>query len=82
MVEVKTAFGGSGREVRTLREALADIGAARGWIVDQGSGIERLDTAIARAGFGSRERDARLGLAVAAERLRSHRSFARNGVDW
>ena len=51
VVEVKTAFGGSGREVRALREALADIGAARGWIVDQGSGIERLDAAIARAGF-------------------------------
>jgi len=51
VVEVKTAFGGSGRQVRVLRDALADIGAARGWIVDQGEGIERLDAAVARAGF-------------------------------
>ena len=51
VVEVKTAFGGSGREVRALREALADIGAERGWIVDQGNGIEPLDANIARAGF-------------------------------
>jgi predicted AAA+ superfamily ATPase len=51
VVEVKTAHGGSGRQVRALREALGDIGAGRGWIVDQGRGIERLDRAIARAGF-------------------------------
>ena len=50
-VEVKTAVGGSGRQVRTLREALVDIDAASGWIVDQGRGIERLDHAIARGGF-------------------------------
>lgn len=50
-VEVKTAIGGSGRQVRGMREALGDIGAARGWIVDQGRGIERLDHAIARGGF-------------------------------
>jgi predicted AAA+ superfamily ATPase len=50
-LEVKTAFGGSGRQVRVMREALADIGAERGWIVDQGRGIERLDRAIARGGF-------------------------------
>lgn len=51
VVEVKTAYGGSGRRVRALREALADIDAERAWIVDQGKGIERLDNAIARAGF-------------------------------
>lgn len=51
LIEVKTASGGSGRQIRVLREALADIGAARCWIVDQGRGIERLDEAIARAGF-------------------------------
>lgn len=51
VVEVKTAFGGSGRQVRVLREALADIGAARAWIVDQGRGVESLGAAIARAGF-------------------------------
>jgi len=50
-IEIKTAYGGSGRQVRALREALDDIGAARGWIVDQGRGIDRLDSAIARAGF-------------------------------
>jgi hypothetical protein len=50
-VEVKTAVGGSGRQVRTLREALVDIDASSGWIVDQGRGIERLDHAIARGGF-------------------------------
>ena len=52
VIEVKTAQGGSGRQLRVLREAMTDIGAARGWIVDQGTGIERLDRAIARAGFG------------------------------
>jgi predicted AAA+ superfamily ATPase len=52
VVEVKTAYGGSGRQLRVLREAAADIGAARAWIVDQGEGIARLDASIARAGFG------------------------------
>lgn len=51
VVEIKTAHAGSGRQLRVLREALADIGARRAWIVDQGRGIERLDEAIARAGF-------------------------------
>jgi uncharacterized protein len=50
-LEVKTAIGAGGRQVRVLREALKDIEAARGWIVDQGRGIERLDPDIARAGF-------------------------------
>lgn len=51
VVEIKTAVSGSGRQVRVLRDALADIDAAHGWIVDQGRGVERLDDAIARAGF-------------------------------
>lgn len=49
-LEVKTAAG-SGRQVRAMREALSDLDATRGWIVDQGRGIERLDASIARAGF-------------------------------
>lgn len=52
VLEVKTAYGGSGRQLRALHEAMADIGASRAWIIDQGSGIERLDAGIARAGFG------------------------------
>ena len=52
VIEVKTAFGVSGRQLRVLREALADIGAVRAWIVDQGRGIETLEAGIARAGFG------------------------------
>ena len=52
VVEVKTAYGGSGRQLRVLREAMRDIGASRAWIVDQGSGVERVDRTIARAGFG------------------------------
>lgn len=51
IVEVKTAYGGSGRTVRSLREAMQDVAVEQAWIVDQGRGIERLDTAIARAGF-------------------------------
>lgn len=50
-LEVKTAHGGSGRQLRVLREAMKDIGARQGWLVDQGRGIDRLDDAIARAGF-------------------------------
>jgi predicted AAA+ superfamily ATPase len=50
-VEVKTASAGSGRQIRVLRETMADIEAGHGWLVDQGDGIERLDDAIARAGF-------------------------------
>jgi predicted AAA+ superfamily ATPase len=51
VVEVKTAYGGSGRQLRVLREAMRDIGASRAWIVDQGSGVERVDHGVARAGF-------------------------------
>jgi predicted AAA+ superfamily ATPase len=50
-VEVKTAHAGSGRQIRVLREAMIDVDAKHGWLVDQGHGIERLDSAIARAGF-------------------------------
>lgn len=49
-IEVKTARAGA-RAVRVLREALPDVDASRGWIVDQASGIERLGSGIARAGF-------------------------------
>lgn len=51
VLEVKIAYAGSARPVRALRDALQDLDAARAWIVDQGKGIERLDAAIARAGF-------------------------------
>ncbi len=49
-LEVKTARP-HGRAVRTLAEAMTDAGAARAWIVDQGSGIEALAPRIARTGF-------------------------------
>ena len=49
-VEVKTGRP-QGRAVRTLAEAMTDIGAKRGWIVDQGRGIEALAPRIARSGF-------------------------------
>jgi hypothetical protein len=37
--------------VRTLREALPDIGARRGWIVDQAARSEPLGREVARIGF-------------------------------
>lgn len=52
-VEVKAGRGGDARAVRTLRESLPDVGAVRGWIVDQSEGIERIGDNIARAGFGT-----------------------------
>lgn len=49
-IEVKT--GRPDRHaVRRLREALPDADARRGWIIDQGSGIEALGAGIVRAGF-------------------------------
>jgi uncharacterized protein len=50
-VEVKAGRGDDARAVRTLREAMPDVQAARGWIVDQAAGIERVSEDIARAGF-------------------------------
>ena len=41
------------RAVRVLREAMPDVGAARGWIVDQAAGVELVGEGIARAGFAS-----------------------------
>jgi hypothetical protein len=37
--------------VLSLEEALVDLDANRGWIVDQASGIDRLGVRVARAGF-------------------------------
>jgi len=39
--------------VRTLRDAMPDVDARRGWIVDQVQGIERVSAEIARAGFAA-----------------------------
>jgi predicted AAA+ superfamily ATPase len=52
-VEVKSGRGDDARAVRTLREAMPDVDADRGWIVDQADGIERVGERIARAGFGA-----------------------------
>jgi predicted AAA+ superfamily ATPase len=50
-LEVKTAGADRPRVVRSLEEALVDLDANRGWIVDQASGIDRLGVRVARAGF-------------------------------
>ena len=50
-IEVKAGRGDDARVVRTLREALPDIGARRGWIVDQAAGSEPLGREVARIGF-------------------------------
>ena len=52
-VEIKAGRGDNARAVRTLREAMPDVQAARGWIVDQATGVERVAEHIARAGFAS-----------------------------
>lgn len=52
-VEVKVGRGDDARAVRVLREAMPDVQAARGWIVDQAPGIDRVGEGIARAGFAS-----------------------------
>jgi uncharacterized protein len=52
-VEIKAGRGDDARALRTLREAMPDVAAARAWIVDQAAGIERVGTQIARAGFSS-----------------------------
>ena len=49
-LEVKSARPG-GLGPRGLRDALADVEAARTWIVDQGSGVEPVAPGVARAGF-------------------------------
>ncbi|MBE7419879.1 MAG: ATP-binding protein [Ideonella sp.] len=50
-VEVKAGRGDDARAVRTLREALPDVDAARAWIVDQAPGVQAVGARIARAGF-------------------------------
>lgn len=52
-VEIKAGRGNDARTVRTLREAMPDVGSARGWIVDQAADRERLGEHIARAGFAT-----------------------------
>ncbi len=52
-VEVKAGRGDDARAVRTLREAMPDADAHRGWIVDQAAGIEPVSAQVARAGFAS-----------------------------
>jgi len=50
-VEIKTSRGDRPRAVRLLGEALADADAARGWIIDQTPGVDRVSDRVARAGF-------------------------------
>ncbi len=50
-VEVKTARGDQPRTVRALGEALVDVDAYRGWIIDQAAGVNRVSDRVARAGF-------------------------------
>ena len=50
-IEVKTARGDHPRTVRSLGDALSDVRADKGWIIDQASGAHRLGERIARAGF-------------------------------
>ena len=59
-VEVKTARGDDPRAVRALSEALVDVDAFRGWIIDQDAGVEPAGGSR-RAGRirGSANRDAR-----------------------
>jgi predicted AAA+ superfamily ATPase len=51
-IEIKSARGDRPRAVKSLEEALNDIDAQRGWIIDQTSGIDRVSSRVARAGFG------------------------------
>lgn len=50
-VEVKTARGDHPRVVRGLEAVLDDVGAERGWIIDQAEGADRLGERVARSGF-------------------------------
>lgn len=52
-VEIKSGRGDDARALRVLREAMPDVEAARGWIVDQAEGIERITERIARTGFAA-----------------------------
>jgi uncharacterized protein len=50
-VEVKSGRGDDARAVRVLLDAMPDVAARRGWIVDQAPGVQRVAETIARAGF-------------------------------
>lgn len=52
-LEVKAGRGDAPRAVRALTDALPDVDAHRGWIIDQSTGIDRVGERIARAGFGA-----------------------------
>lgn len=50
-VEVKSGRGDTARAIGRLRDALADTGAERAWIVDEAAGSALLGPRIARTGF-------------------------------
>ncbi len=50
-LEIKAGRGDQARVVRSMREAMPDVDATRGWIVDQAAGVEQVGACIARAGF-------------------------------
>lgn len=50
-IECKAGRGDQARAVRVLREAMADIQASRGWIIDQAAGMDLVSPTIARTGF-------------------------------
>lgn len=52
-IEIKAGHGINGHIARSLRDCLPDIGAQRGWIVDQATGVELLSPLVARGGFVS-----------------------------
>ncbi|MBI4755075.1 MAG: ATP-binding protein [Betaproteobacteria bacterium] len=51
-VEVKAGVG-TARQARHLADALGDVGAPAGWIVDQGEGEEALNALVRRRGFAA-----------------------------
>lgn len=51
-VEIKAGVG-TARQARGLGDALADVGADAGWIVDQGDGIEALNPRVHRRAFAA-----------------------------
>ena len=50
-IKIKAGRGDDARALRSLRDSLPDVEAARAWIVDQAPGISSLAPQIARAGF-------------------------------
>jgi len=51
-IEVKAGVGNL-RQARHVSDALGDIGAAQGWIVDQGAAAEPLNSRVQRRGFAT-----------------------------